>query len=92
MNLDNRETINIGNIAKGCVPEVFEHAMQQVLKNIADINTSATQKRQITLKFTFKPSESREVGEVTFQCEEHGPRIERSKTSHQNRVAHFHLE
>ena len=68
--MDSRETMNIGNIAKGSVPEVFEHALQQVLKNITDVNTSATQKRQITLKFTFMPSESREVGEVTFQCEE----------------------
>lgn len=52
------------------MPECFEHAITQVLKNIADVNTSATQKRAITLKFTFKPSESREVGEVTFECSE----------------------
>jgi len=64
-----RETMNIGNIARGSVPEVFEHALEQVYKNISDINTSATQKRGITLKFTFEPSETREVGEVTFACE-----------------------
>lgn len=68
--MDQRETMNIGNIAKGSVPEVFEHALTQVLKNISDPNTSATQKRSITLKFTFKPSESRELGEVTFECSE----------------------
>lgn len=68
--MDSRETMNIGNIAKGSVPEVFEHALQQVLKNISDPNTMATQKRQIVLKFTFKPSESREVGEINFSCEE----------------------
>ena len=68
--MDSRETMNIGNIAKGSVPEVFEHALQQVLKNISDVNTSATQKRSITLKFTFKPSESREVGEIMFECSE----------------------
>jgi hypothetical protein len=65
-----RETMNIGNIARGSVPEVFEHALEQVLKNISDINTAPTQKRQITLKFVFKPSETREVGEVIFSCEE----------------------
>lgn len=68
--MDSRETMNIGNVARGSVPEVFEHALQQVLKNISDPNTSATQKREIVLKFTFKPSESREVGEITFQCSE----------------------
>lgn len=64
-----RETMNIGNIARGSVPEVFAHALEQVYKNISDINTSATQKRSIVLKFTFDPSETREVGEVTFSCE-----------------------
>jgi hypothetical protein len=68
--MDSRETMNIGNIARGSVPEVFEHALAQVLKNIADINTSPTQKRAITLKFVFLPSETREVGEVVFSCEE----------------------
>jgi hypothetical protein len=68
--MDSRETMNVGNICKGAVPEVFEHALQQVLKNISDVNTDAKQKRTIVLKFTFKPSESREVGEVTFSCEE----------------------
>lgn len=67
--MDTRETMNIGNIARGSVPEVFQHALEQVYKNISDINTSAEQKRGITLKFTFEPSETREVGEVTFACE-----------------------
>lgn len=68
--MDTRETMNIGNICRGAVPEVFEHALQQTLKNISDPNTDAKQKRSIVLKFTFKPSESREVGEVIFSCEE----------------------
>jgi hypothetical protein len=58
--------MNIGNICKSAVPEVFEHALQQVLKNISDPNTDAKQKRTIVLKFVFKPSDSREVGDVTF--------------------------
>lgn len=68
--MDVKETINLGNIARGSVPEVFEHALQQVFRNISDINTSPTQKRQIVLRFTFKASETREVGEITFACEE----------------------
>ena len=67
--MDVRETMNIGNIARGAAPEVFEHALEQVLKNISDINTSATQKRKIVLSFVFEPSETRELGEVTFGCE-----------------------
>jgi GH35 family endo-1,4-beta-xylanase len=64
-----RETMNIGNIARGSVPQVFEAALHEVLKNISDINTPATQKRSIILKFSFEPSETREVGEITFHAE-----------------------
>lgn len=67
--MDVRDTINIGNICAGSVPEVFERTIGEVLKNIADINTPPKQKRQVVLKFTFEPSESREVGEVSFTCD-----------------------
>lgn len=62
-----RETMNIGNVARGSVPEVFEHSVEQVIKNIRDVNTSPTQKRKITLEFIFAPSETRETGDIEFK-------------------------
>ena len=63
-----RETMNIGNICRGSVPEVFDRALSEVLKNVADINTPADASRKITLEFTFEPSNTREVGEIHFKC------------------------
>jgi len=40
-----RETINIGNICKGSVKELFERPMQEVFSNIDDINAPGEQKR-----------------------------------------------
>jgi hypothetical protein len=64
-----RETINLGNLCGGAALEVFEDAVAKIMANIADINTDPTQKREIVLKFSFKPSESREVGEAMVKCE-----------------------
>lgn len=63
-----RETMNIGNICRGSVPEVFERALAEVFANINDINTNADQKRKVTLEFCFSPSATREVGEIDFKC------------------------
>jgi hypothetical protein len=63
------ETINLGNLCGGAALEVFEDAVAKVMANIADVNTDPTQKRAVKLEFTFKPSESREVGECTLKCE-----------------------
>lgn len=61
------EEINIGNICNSSVPDVFMRALKDVLKNIADPNTPAEQKRKLTLEFTFTPHASREIGEVAFK-------------------------
>src|SRR5262249_27371386 len=58
--------INIGSICGGALPEVFQKAVQQVLENCADINYPAEAVRAISITVKFKPSESREVGEVAF--------------------------
>jgi hypothetical protein len=64
-----QSTMNIGSLCGGSIPEVFDKTLNQVLKNITDINTPAEQKRQITITITFKPAENRELGEVSFKCE-----------------------
>ena len=57
--MDVRETANIGNLCGGAIPEVFDRTLEQVMKNIADINCPAEQKREITLKISFKPVQKR---------------------------------
>jgi hypothetical protein len=59
-----REGMNIGNICRGAVPEVFTRALQDVFINIKDANTNPEQKREVTLTFTFEPSATREVGKI----------------------------
>jgi hypothetical protein len=63
-----RETMNIGNICRESVPEVFNRALQEIFYNIDDINTPPEQARKLKLEFTFTPSATREVGEISFRC------------------------
>lgn len=63
-----RETMNIANVCRGSVPEVFDRALTEAFRNIQDINTPAEAKRKIVLEFELEPSATREVGEVRFKC------------------------
>lgn len=63
-----KETLNIGNICGGAVPEVFAHAVEEVFKNVKDINTSSDQQRSIVLEFKFEIFKDRSGAEVTFAC------------------------
>jgi len=52
--------VDLKNIIKrGAVEEIFTRALQEVAENIADINTPAEEKREIVLKFVFKPLDDR---------------------------------
>lgn len=62
------QTITLQTICHGGVPEVFERELSEVLKNIADPNTSPEKSRTITLKFVFKPSEDRTGAAIDFSC------------------------
>lgn len=53
------------NIADGVAKELFAHELDKVMANIADVNTAATSKRQITLVFEFTPDEAREEVRVS---------------------------
>lgn len=61
-------SLNIGNVCGGAVPELFEHEMQKMLKNVADLNTDPEAKRSITLEFTFKPAPDRKSAVVKLLC------------------------
>jgi uncharacterized protein YdhG (YjbR/CyaY superfamily) len=66
--LDEATELNIGNICGGAVPEVFEREVQEILENIADLNTKPDAKRQITLTFDFAPGPDRKSAVVLFSC------------------------
>lgn len=61
-------SLNIGNICGGAVPELFEHEVRKMLKNVADVNTDPEAKRSITFKFTFKPAPDRKSAVVKLDC------------------------
>lgn len=60
--------LNIGNICGGAVPELFEHEIGRIIKNIADVNTNPEEKRSLVLEFKFKPSPDRKSAVVSMQC------------------------
>jgi hydrogenase maturation factor len=68
MEHDGPVELNIGNICGGAVPEIFEHEMTRLLKNVADLNTEPDASRCITLEFKVKPSPDRKSAVVRFIC------------------------
>lgn len=65
---DGPVSLNIGNICGGAVPELFEHEVGKMLKNVADLNTDPEAKRSITFEFTFKPAPDRKSAVVKLVC------------------------
>lgn len=63
------EIVSLASISGGAVVERFDLALQEVLNNIIDPNTDAKKARTITLKFTVKPDEDREVCTVGISSE-----------------------
>jgi hypothetical protein len=56
--------INLGSVAKGAAIELFEKAIDAVVRNIADTDTEAGAEREIVLKFKFKPEGDRRGIEI----------------------------
>jgi hypothetical protein len=56
---------NLATIADGAAEELFTHELAKIAKNILDPNCAAITGRSITLKFDFKPDESRDEVRVT---------------------------
>lgn len=56
------------------MPELFEHEVTKMLKNVADLNTDPEAKRSITMEFVFKPSPDRKsaVVKLTFKAKHAG--------------------
>lgn len=56
--------INLEKFAGGALSEKFNVAFQDVIKNIADPNTSHKAKRKLVVELIFEPTEDRELSMV----------------------------
>jgi hypothetical protein len=57
--------INLSNFADGSVTERVNQEFQKVLENIADPNTDPKKARKVTLVFTLKGNEKRDLASVS---------------------------
>lgn len=62
------EKMTLSNLSNGAVVERAEWELQKILANIADPNTDPTKKRELTIKITIKPDETREISDVEITC------------------------
>ena len=60
------QNLNIANIANGALVEQVDTEIKRVLANIIDPNTDPLKKRKITVTLEFKPSEDRDISDVSF--------------------------
>lgn len=65
--VDNKLTL--ASIGGGVAAEKFERELSEVLANILDVNTDTDVKREITLKFVFKPNEDRERLNISISAD-----------------------
>ncbi|MDX9788859.1 MAG: hypothetical protein RBT11_18935 [Desulfobacterales bacterium] len=61
------EKLSLINIIDGGAVEMFDRAMERVLENINDINTTL-KPREIDLKVTFAPIDDRTLVVMNVQC------------------------
>ena len=60
--------VTLEKLAAGAAGELFELEMTRVVRNIADLNTSAIAARKITIEVEIKPEDSREKAAITVRC------------------------
>lgn len=60
--------VTLDTIGNGVASELFQRELDQVLKNIDDINTSPEDVRKIVLEVAIKPTETREMCMVQVRC------------------------
>lgn len=62
------EPVTLVSLKGGAAVELFDRALEDVLKNIADVNTDPKAVRKISLDFVFKPGEERDTGAVLIRA------------------------
>jgi len=60
--------MSLASLMDGAAIERFDRALQDVIANTQDPNTSPTAKREITLKVTFKPDDERFLTAFDINC------------------------
>lgn len=66
--LESEFVVSLDNIGKGAALVLFEAELKKVLDNIADLNTSPSAKRKISLVVTITPTDDRTMGQVGIDC------------------------
>lgn len=61
---EQEEGISLANLLDGLAVERFDRELVKVLANIMDPNTPATAKREVVLKVSIKPDQSRDLSAV----------------------------
>lgn len=61
------EIVTLASIGNGAALELFDKELQAIIANIADPNTSAKSKREISIKVTIQPDEDRGIGFATLE-------------------------
>jgi hypothetical protein len=57
-------TVTLATLGQGAAGELFEKELQEVLKNIADVNTDPKAKREVLLRVSITPNDEREMGDT----------------------------
>lgn len=60
--------LTLSNLSSGVAEELFQREFAKAMENIADINTSATASRRITLTVTIKPNADRLHGSISVKA------------------------
>ena len=63
------DLLSIDNMANGAVYEMTTDALKKLAENIADVNTSPTQKRKIVVTIEAAPYNDRSGAELTIKVE-----------------------
>jgi hypothetical protein len=61
------ENLSLATLGGGAAVEKFDEEFRRLAENVLDPNTEATDKREITLKVTVKPTKERRDGELTIK-------------------------
>lgn len=59
--------INFETLAGGALKERLNSELEKVLENISDPNTKDTKVRKLNISISFKPSEERDLAEVSIE-------------------------
>ena len=62
------EKLSLGNYKGGVANELFNMELQAVLDDIANPNKQANATREVNLKFTIKPDEEGDIGDVGLKA------------------------